>query len=219
VARRRDLPDPRSPRVGAREHTFGLHHEARELACSSCPVPGRHNALNAAGAAAMALEIGSVRRVARPPIFRRCRPPLPVPRRGRGRHARRRLRPLPTEVSAARRRARALATVVAVFQPHRYTRTQGCGATADAFVDADVVVLTDVPGGRGAAARRVGSPRAARGARRASLRAGPYLPPRRRRRTPSAGPPATSCSRSAQVTSRPARRLARSGAPGVVADA
>ena len=37
--------------------------------------------------------------------------------------------------------------IVAVFQPHRYSRTQSLHADfADAFVDADVVVLTDVYG-------------------------------------------------------------------------
>ncbi len=35
--------------------------------------------------------------------------------------------------------------MVAVFQPHRYTRTESCWRDfADAFVDADVLVLTDV---------------------------------------------------------------------------
>jgi UDP-N-acetylmuramate--alanine ligase len=54
---------------------------------------------------------------------------------------------LPTEVRAALAAARngAWARVVAVFQPHRYSRTAEVGADfAGAFDDADVVVLTDV---------------------------------------------------------------------------
>jgi UDP-N-acetylmuramate--alanine ligase len=50
-------------------------------------------------------------------------------------------------VSAALRAAREgdWRRVVAVFQPHRYTRTARLWRDfADAFVDADVVVLTDV---------------------------------------------------------------------------
>ena len=56
---------------------------------------------------------------------------------------------LPTEVRAALAAARngAWQRVVAVFQPHRYSRTAEVGAGfADAFDDADVVVVTDVYG-------------------------------------------------------------------------
>jgi UDP-N-acetylmuramate--alanine ligase len=54
---------------------------------------------------------------------------------------------LPTEVAAAIAAAVSGGwdRVVAVFQPHRYTRTAALGpAFADAFVGADVVVVTDV---------------------------------------------------------------------------
>ena len=56
---------------------------------------------------------------------------------------------LPTEVRAALAAARngGWARVVAVFQPHRYSRTAEVGADfAGAFDDADVVVVTDVYG-------------------------------------------------------------------------
>ena len=60
--------------------------------------------------------------------------------------------------------------VVAVFQPHRYTRTAALWRDfADAFAGADALVLTDVyPAGRAAAARGVGAARAPSGARRAT---------------------------------------------------
>ena len=56
---------------------------------------------------------------------------------------------LPTEVRAALAAARngGWRRVVAVFQPHRYSRTAEVGTGfGDAFGDADVVVLTDVYG-------------------------------------------------------------------------
>ena len=56
---------------------------------------------------------------------------------------------LPTEVRAALAAARNgdWGRVVAVFQPHRYSRTAEVGADfGESFDDADVVVLTDVYG-------------------------------------------------------------------------
>jgi UDP-N-acetylmuramate--alanine ligase len=54
---------------------------------------------------------------------------------------------LPTEVAAAIETARTgpWRRVIAVFQPHRYSRTATIGpAFGDAFVEADAIVLTDV---------------------------------------------------------------------------
>jgi UDP-N-acetylmuramate--alanine ligase len=133
---------------GRQGSTFALHHEA-ELGVLELPVPGRHNALNAAGAAAMALEIG----VPFDAVARALRGFGGVARRFQFRgevdgvtlvddYAH-----LPTEVAAALRAAREgeWRRVVAVFQPHRYTRTAALWRDfADAFVDADVIVLTDV---------------------------------------------------------------------------
>ncbi len=54
---------------------------------------------------------------------------------------------LPTEVSAVLRAARSTTEgrVVAVFQPHRYSRTASVwGQFTDSFSDADAVVITDV---------------------------------------------------------------------------
>ena len=56
---------------------------------------------------------------------------------------------LPTEVQAALAAARdgGWRRVVAVFQPHRYSRTEELSAEfGPAFADADVVVVTDVYG-------------------------------------------------------------------------
>jgi UDP-N-acetylmuramate--alanine ligase len=134
---------------GRHGSTFSLHHGARELGTLELPVPGRHNALNAAGAASMALELG----VPFDAVARALRGFGGVARRFQFRgevggvtlvddYAH-----LPSEVSAALRAAREgeWRRVVAVFQPHRYTRTARLWRDfADAFVDADLLVLTDV---------------------------------------------------------------------------
>ena len=107
-------------------------------------------ATNAAGAAALALELGvDVDAVApKRSRLRRCRPAVQIRRGERDgvtfvddyAH-------LPSEVTAAIATARRgpWERVIAVFQPHRYSRTASIGRDfADAFTAADAVVLTDV---------------------------------------------------------------------------
>ena len=111
--------------------------------------PGRHNALNAAGAAACAMELGV---------------PFDAVIDAMGRFAgvARRFQfhgevggvtlvddyaHLPGEVVAALAAARegGWRSIVAVFQPHRYSRTAELWRDfAEAFVDADTLVLTDI---------------------------------------------------------------------------
>jgi UDP-N-acetylmuramate--alanine ligase len=113
------------------------------------PVPGYHNALNAAGAAALALELG----VAFDAVAGALGSFGGVARRFQFRgeiggvtfvddYAH-----LPGEVAAMIRAARegGWGRVVAVFQPHRYSRTARLWQDfADAFAEADAVVLTDI---------------------------------------------------------------------------
>ena len=128
---------------------FTLSRAGTALGVVELPVPGRHNVLNAVGAAALALELGV---------------PFEVVTRalgGFGGVARRYqfrgeiggvtlvddYAHLPTEVAAMLRAARegGWRRVIAVFQPHRYSRTERLWCDfADAFIDADVIVLTDV---------------------------------------------------------------------------
>jgi UDP-N-acetylmuramate--alanine ligase len=111
--------------------------------------PGLHNARNAIAALAMAAELGA---------------PVDAAVRALGRYggvARRwefrgeaagvtfvdDYSHLPTEVavSIATGRSGGWDRVVVVFQPHRYSRTASLWRTfADAFVDADLLVVTDV---------------------------------------------------------------------------
>jgi UDP-N-acetylmuramate--alanine ligase len=135
--------------VGRGGTEFELVRDGDTLTRVQLPVPGRHNALNAAAAAVTALEIGadveSVTRalsryggVARRFQFRGERDGVTYV----DDYAH-----LPTEVKAALAAARdgAWRRVVCAFQPHRYSRTQAlAGDFADAFGDADMVVVSDV---------------------------------------------------------------------------
>lgn len=126
-----------------------LTRDGAPLGSFSLPVPGEHNATNAVAATALATELG----VPFADIARALAGFGGVARRFEFRgevdgvtlvddYAH-----LPSEVQAALRTARAGGwdRVVAVFQPHRYSRTASLWRDfADAFTDADVLVLTDV---------------------------------------------------------------------------
>jgi UDP-N-acetylmuramate--alanine ligase len=133
-------------RLGSR---FTLLRHGEPLGEIVLPAPGRHNARNAAGAAALATEIGV---------------PFDAVRAALGRFAgvARRFQfhgevggvtlvddyaHLPGEIKATLTAAREgdWSRIVAVFQPHRYSRTARLWPDfGDAFTDADIVVLTDV---------------------------------------------------------------------------
>ena len=122
---------------------------AELLGAIELPVPGRHNALNALGAAATALELGAPFEA------------IVTALRGFGGVARRfqfrgevdgvtivdDYAHLPSEVAAAIATARdgGWSPVVTVFQPHRYSRTERLWQDfGDAFAGTDALVLTDV---------------------------------------------------------------------------
>ena len=134
----------------ARDGTsFSLVRAGETLGRLGLPVPGRHNARNAAGAVAVALEIGARFDTVARALGRYGG----VARRFQFRGERGGVTfvddyaHLPSEVTAALSTARdgGWRRVVCVFQPHRYSRTQALAADfADAFADADVLVVTDV---------------------------------------------------------------------------
>ncbi|MGB3410269.1 MAG: UDP-N-acetylmuramate--L-alanine ligase [Microthrixaceae bacterium] len=112
-------------------------------------VPGLHNATNASGALAMVGALGMDVAAAAVGLSQFTG----VARRFESRGQRAGVQfvddyaHLPTEVRAALAAARGggWGRVVATFQPHRYSRTEALWAEfADAFVDADVLVLTDI---------------------------------------------------------------------------
>jgi UDP-N-acetylmuramate--alanine ligase len=138
--------DYQGGRIGSH---FALERGGATVGVVELPVPGRHNALNAAAAAVMALELGAE--------FAAVKEALGafggVARRFQFRgeldgvtlvddYAH-----IPGEIAAMIRAARegGWRRVIAVFQPHRYTRTARLWRDfGDAFADADAVVLTDV---------------------------------------------------------------------------
>jgi len=133
-------------RTGSR---FTLERGHEELGTVELPIPGRHNAANAAGAAAVALELGAPFGA----VTRALGAFGGVARRFQFRGVAQGVTliddyaHLPSEVRAALRAARegGWRRVVAVFQPHRYTRTASLWRDfADSFVDADALVLTDI---------------------------------------------------------------------------
>jgi UDP-N-acetylmuramate--alanine ligase len=128
---------------------FTLCCDGAALGAIELPVPGRHNALNATGAAALALELG----VDVATVARALGGFGGVARRFQFRGERDGITyvddyaHLPSDVEAMIRAAREgeWRRVVAVFQPHRYTRTEALWRDfADAFAGADTLVLTDV---------------------------------------------------------------------------
>src|SRR5262245_16489136 len=128
---------------------FTVVHDGRDLGAVELPVPGRHNAANATGATALALELGAPFNAAVEAM------------RGFGGVARRfqfrgeidgvtlvdDYAHIPGEISAMIDAARegGWRRVIVVFQPHRYTRTARLWRDfPHAFTGADQVVLTDV---------------------------------------------------------------------------
>jgi UDP-N-acetylmuramate--alanine ligase len=129
--------------------SFSLVHEGAALGTLRLPVPGLHNARNACGAAVMGLLLGASFDDAARALARYGG----VARRFQFRGERDGATMvddyahLPTEVAAALAAARdgGWRRVVAVFQPHRYSRTGALWRDfADAFADADRLVVTDV---------------------------------------------------------------------------
>ncbi|HZI39768.1 MAG TPA: UDP-N-acetylmuramate--L-alanine ligase, partial [Acidimicrobiia bacterium] len=140
------MVDVRTARSSVR---FGIEHGGSPVGEVSLPVPGLHNARNACGALVTGLALGASFEAAARALARYGG----VARRFQFRGERDGVTfvddyaHLPTEVRAALAAARdgGWKRVVAVFQPHRFSRTEALWRDfADAFVDADVLVLTDV---------------------------------------------------------------------------
>jgi UDP-N-acetylmuramate--alanine ligase len=128
---------------------FTVVHRGEALCEVRLPVPGLHNVANATGALAAAVLIGADPAAAARALGRFGG----VARRFQFRGERGGVSfvddyaHLPTEVRAALAAARdgGWDRVVCVFQPHRYSRTEDLWRDfADAFVDADLLVVTDV---------------------------------------------------------------------------
>ena len=138
-----------SVRVERLHTTFGLRRGTEELGPVSVGTPGRHHARNAAVAVAVALELGipAERAVAAIGTYRGVARRFEVLGEVRGvtfvddyAHNPGKVRALLASAKEAR-----WSRVVAVFQPHRYTRTRDLLADFGAALAlADVVAVTEV---------------------------------------------------------------------------
>ncbi|HEX7166072.1 MAG TPA: UDP-N-acetylmuramate--L-alanine ligase [Acidimicrobiales bacterium] len=132
---------------------FTVVHGGSPLAHVRLPVPGAHNARNATGALAMSHLLGVDAAVTAAALGRYAG----VARRFEFRGERDGVtfvddyahNPGKVRAVLATARAGAWGRVVAVFQPHLYSRTADLAADfGRSFVDADVVVVTDIYGAR-----------------------------------------------------------------------
>ena len=136
-------------RSGREGCSFGVERGGVLLGEVVLPVAGDHNARNAAGALACALELGAPFGAAVAALGRFAGVARRFEHRGTvgGVHFVDDYAHLPTEVAAAIGAARdgGWSRVVCVFQPHRYSRTAALWQDfADAFEGADVLAITDV---------------------------------------------------------------------------
>jgi UDP-N-acetylmuramate--alanine ligase len=140
------MTDLETGRGGTR---FSVEHGGRVLARVVLPVPGLHNARNAAGAFATAHALGAPADALADALGRFAGVARRFQHRGEAAgvtfvddYAH-----LPTEVAAALEAASEgeWSRIVCVFQPHRFSRTSSLWPEfADAFVGADVVAITDI---------------------------------------------------------------------------
>lgn len=129
--------------------TFSLHHDGVDLGRLHLPVPGRHNARNAAAALVTGLELGADFDAGRAALERFAGVARRFEFRGEvggitfvDDYAH-----LPTEVEAALEAASegSWGRVVCVFQPHRFSRISDLWQDfGGSFGDADLLVVTDI---------------------------------------------------------------------------
>ena len=138
-------------RAGSGSFTFGVLHRGAALGEVTLPLRGVHNVRNATGALAMAMSIGVPFEVAAAALGRFGGVARRFDVRGvsHGATLVDDYAHLPNEIAAVLAAARGSGDgwqrVVAVFQPNRFNRMAVMWPEyCDAFVDADLVVLTDI---------------------------------------------------------------------------
>jgi UDP-N-acetylmuramate--alanine ligase len=138
-------------RAGSGSFTFGVLHRGELLGEVTLPLRGVHNVRNATGALAMAMSIGVPFEVAAAALGRFGGVARRFDVRGvsQGATLVDDYAHLPNEIAAVLAAARGSGDgwqrVVAVFQPNRFNRMAVMWPEyRDAFVDADLVVLTDI---------------------------------------------------------------------------
>ncbi|MGI8937118.1 MAG: UDP-N-acetylmuramate--L-alanine ligase [Iamia sp.] len=142
------IGDVEVDRVGTR---FSLEHQGRAMGTIEMPIPGLHNARNATAALAAALHAGAPFEAAASALSHYAG----VARRYQFRGTARGVTVVDDYAHNPGKVAAVVGTaaqggwgrVVAVFQPHRYSRTEDLGADfADSFGGADLVLVTAIDG-------------------------------------------------------------------------
>jgi UDP-N-acetylmuramate--alanine ligase len=130
---------------------FGVERAGQRVASVDLPLRGEHNVVNATGAIAMAIELGIDPQIAADALatFGGVARRFDIRGNDRGATFVDDYAHLPTEIDAVLKAARGSGDswrrVVAVFQPNRYNRiAEIWHEYADAFVAADVIVLTEI---------------------------------------------------------------------------
>ena len=131
------------------DRPFTLWHAERDLGRIELPVPGAHHVQNATGAAALAMELGVSFEQVRAALatFTGAHRRMELLGRWHGAALYDDYAHHPRKVQAALAAARELPyrRLIAVFQPHRYSRTAGLlDEFADSFGQADAVLVTDI---------------------------------------------------------------------------
>jgi UDP-N-acetylmuramate--alanine ligase len=131
------------------DRPFTLWRREEELGRVELPVPGAHNVQNATGAAALAMELGVSFDQVRAALatFTGAHRRMELLGRWHGAALYDDYAHHPRKVLAALAAARELPyrRLIAVFQPHRYSRTAGLlDELADSFGQADAVLVTEI---------------------------------------------------------------------------
>jgi UDP-N-acetylmuramate--alanine ligase len=137
------------PELQADRSTFLLRQKGHDLATIQLGVPGRHNILNALAASAVVLKAGVTLASIQSSLtsFRLPQRRYEIIAEGKGRTVISDYAHHPAEIAAllAQARLRGARRLVAVFQPHRYSRTKAfIGEFADVLGTVDQLILVPV---------------------------------------------------------------------------
>lgn len=129
--------------------TFGVYHHSEYLGQVRLSVPGRHNAVNALAAIAVALEIGLEFKAVGAAIlkFKGTKRRFQIMGKKNGIIVIDDYAHHPTEIKATLDAARNChkGRLLVIFQPHRYSRTHNLGQQlGEAFHNCDLVVFTEI---------------------------------------------------------------------------
>lgn len=136
-------------KIGERKIEFDCFYKRKKIGLFVLNIPGVHNVINALAVISLALELGIGANTIRKAIasYKNAARRFEVIGDLKGVRVVEDYAHHPTEIRAVISAAHSTAPkrIIAVFQPHRYTRTKSfCGEFSRAFGGSDEVILTDV---------------------------------------------------------------------------